>query len=151
MRLTHLITLIAIAAAPLTQAAVVTSAGLVNGSFETVSVPLTGLTPDNNYIITSAGNVPGWKTNASDNQIEVWESVASRSGSIAAVDGTHFAELNANMVATLFQDVGGYAAGTVLDWKVSHRGRAGTDLMRLTITDLGIVRDEIKIIARQAI
>ena len=93
--------------------------------------------PAENYIITDASNVPGWRTTAPDNQIEIWKSPGAN-GIASADEGDYFAELNANLVSTLFQDVNGIAAGSVIGWKLSHRGRTGVDMMSLTITDLGV-------------
>ena len=109
-------------------------AGLVNGSFEMLSVAM----PVENYIITDATNVPGWKTTAADNQIEVWQAPGPDELPTLADDGDRFAELNANLVSTLYQDVAGIQAGAIVGWQLSHRGREGEDSMRLTITDLGI-------------
>lgn len=108
-------------------------AGLVNGSFEALSVGM----PSESYIITDASNVPGWRTTAADNMIEVWESPGPDEAPTLADDGNRFAELNANLVSTLYQDVAGIQAGNIVGWQLSHRGREGEDSMGLTITDLG--------------
>ena len=42
-----------------------------------------------------------WSTTASDQQIEIW---GSGFGGVPAFSGNQFAELNANMVSTLFQN-----------------------------------------------
>jgi PEP-CTERM motif len=115
------------ALAPLAQA------GLINGSFESLAVAM----PVESYIITDASNVPGWKTTAADNQIEVWQAPGPDEEATLADDGDRFAELNANLVSTLYQDVTGINAGDIVGWQLSHRGREGADSMRLTITDLG--------------
>lgn len=54
-----------------------------------------------------------------------------------AYEGEQFAELNANQVSTLFQDVSGIAAGSIVGYQFAHRGRAGVHQMRFTLTDLG--------------
>ena len=51
--------------------------------------------------------------------------------------GANFAELNANYASTLYQDVNGLGDSQPINWHFAHRGRYGTDTMRLTITDLG--------------
>ncbi|GAA3646661.1 hypothetical protein GCM10022224_006830 [Nonomuraea antimicrobica] len=97
---------------------------LVNGSFETPAV--------NRYDwnIPDASTNPGvgWHTTASDRKLEFWNS----SSGVPAADGQQFAELNANEVSTLYQDVP-TVPGTVMTWSLYHRGRAGTDVMRVLI------------------
>ncbi len=110
----------------------VAHAGLVNGSFETPYVA--------NQSWDLFDNVTGWKTTASDNYIELWgngfDSLSG--GPVYAYDGRQFAEINATQFATLYQDVSGISAGSVVGFQFAHRGRSGVDSMRLTITDLGI-------------
>lgn len=104
-------------------------AGLVNGGFELPGLPPNGIT------ITDAGNVAGWSTTATDNQIEIWSTAFN---GVSAYQGNQFAELNANQVSTLYQDASGIAAGSSVGWQFAHRGRAGVDVMQLIITDLGL-------------
>lgn len=111
-------------------------AGLSNGSFETLLVPMPGGL-NGNFAIVDAAHVPGWKTTAADNKIEVWQSPGPRFFPIVADEGDRFAELNANLVSTLYQDVSSIEAGQIVGWKLSHRGRTGPDSMSLTLTDLG--------------
>lgn len=103
------------------------AAALINGGFE-------ANTNASNYQTWNDSVFSGWKTTASDHEIEIWKSgflgVSSYSG------GQH-AELNANEVSTLYQDVSGIAAGSNVRFAFAHRGRDGTDEMRLTITDFG--------------
>jgi hypothetical protein len=106
-------------------------AGLVNGGFEAPS--FTPGVPD--WTLFSEGVIPGWQTTATDNQIELW---SDSFNGVAAYEGTQFAELNANLVSTLYQDVSGIAAGSTIGFQFAHRGRQGVDTMRLTITDLGV-------------
>jgi hypothetical protein len=103
------------------------SAGLVNGGFEDFNVWGYGF---------YSGTIPqdGWATTAPDNLIEVWENGFL---GVPAYEGNSFAELNANYASTLYQHVGGIGAGTTVNWHFAHRGRDGTDTMRLTIRDLG--------------
>lgn len=108
-------------------------AGLVNGSFEQLSVPM----PAANYVITNQSNVPGWRTTATDGNIEIWQAPGPDPTATPAAQGNRFAELNATQTSTLFQDATGISAGSTVGWQLSHRGRFGTDTMRLTITDLG--------------
>lgn len=78
--------------------------------------------------------IPGWETTATDNMIEIW---LSGFLGVEAYEGDYLAELNANQVSTLYQDVTGIEAGSSIGFEFAHRGRRGTDTMRLTITDLG--------------
>jgi hypothetical protein len=102
-------------------------AGLINGGFEDPSSVTT-------YNILSAANVPGWETTATDNKIEIWQSGFS---GVAAYEGEQFAELNANMVASLYQDVSFDLNGDLLSWEFAHRGRSGVDTLTFSIIDLG--------------
>jgi hypothetical protein len=104
------------------------AAALVNGGFENPHYA-GGV----NFAIDTA--TAGWRTTASDHKIEYW---ANGALGVAAYEGTQFVELNANMVSTLYQDVSGIAAGSKIGFEFAHRGRAGVDTMRLTITDLGV-------------
>lgn len=103
------------------------AAALVNGGFENPA-----FASQLNYATDTA--TAGWRTTASDHQIEYW---GHSFQGVAAYEGTQFVELNANMVSTLYQDVSSIAAGSQIGFEFAHRGRAGTDTMRLTITDLG--------------
>ncbi|MEZ0070871.1 Ig-like domain-containing protein [Planotetraspora sp. GP83] len=98
---------------------------LVNGSFETPPVATV------DYTIPDASTNPGagWHTTASDHLLEFWRSGAS---GIPAADGQQFAELNANQVSTLYQDLP-TVPGTPMTWSLYHRGRLGTDVMRVLI------------------
>lgn len=100
-------------------------AGLINGGFEQ---------PD---LATSSGlppaNVPGWKT--TDTAIEIW---VNGFNGVPAAQGKQFVEINARINGTLFQDVSGITAGAQVGFTFLHRARVGTDVMALTITDLGI-------------
>ncbi|WP_433247951.1 Ig-like domain-containing protein [Streptosporangium sp. CA-135522] len=97
---------------------------LVNGSFETPVVRRI----DWNIPDASINPAVGWHTTASDHKLEFWNS----SSGIPAADGQQFAELNANQVSTLYQDVP-TVPGTQMTWSLYHRGRLGTDVMRVLI------------------
>lgn len=71
--------------------------------------------------------MPGWSTTAGDGQIEVW-----RVDTPTADTGNQHVELNANQVSTLFQDIA-TVPGQVLRWELAHRGRAGTDVIRVML------------------
>ncbi|MGV9771074.1 Ig-like domain-containing protein [Streptosporangium sp. NPDC003464] len=98
---------------------------LVNGSFETPPV----VAADWNIPDASTNPGVGWHTTATDNKLEFWRGGAS---GVPAADGQQFAELNANQVSTLYQDVP-TVPGTPMTWSLYHRGRLGTDVMRVLI------------------
>ncbi|MEV7969214.1 Ig-like domain-containing protein [Sphaerisporangium sp. NPDC088356] len=101
-----------------------TPVNLVNGSFEAPPVATI------DWSIPDASTNPsvGWHTTATDNKLEFWPSQAG----VPAADGRQFAELNANQVSTLYQDLP-TVPGTPMTWALSHRGRLGTDVMHVLI------------------
>ena len=109
---------------------------LQNGSFEKPMCENYG-----NYqpYITSDTQEIVWKTTASDNQIEIvnaspdkktsrwfgesYKSLSQKHHQVdAAAHGEQFAELNANAVGSLYQDVL-TAPGATLNWGLAHRAR----------------------------
>lgn len=74
-----------------------------------------------------------WNTTASDQQIEIW---GSGFGGVPAFSGNQFAELNANMVSTLFQNFSA-SLGSSVEINFAHRGRAGIDVMSVEIGPIG--------------
>ncbi|MFC7387326.1 Ig-like domain-containing protein [Sphaerisporangium rhizosphaerae] len=98
---------------------------LVNGSFEAPAVA----TVDWSIPDASTNPAAGWHTTATDNKLEFWRGSAA---GFPAADGQQFAELNANQVSTLYQDLP-TVPGTPMTWGVYHRGRLGTDVMRVLI------------------
>ena len=107
------------------------NAALINGGFEDYGVPAGTLAFP---LDADSGGIPGWRTTATDNAIEIW---GSGFNGVPAFEGVDFAELNGTQVSTLFQDVAGIPAAATIGFQFAHRGRAGVDTMRLTITDLG--------------
>ncbi|MFF4331430.1 hypothetical protein ACFYZT_33690 [Streptomyces sp. NPDC001591] len=101
---------------------------LANGSFEQPAVTDVEILPDASQT-QAAKRVPGWLTTASDHKIELWHSGFN---GVPAADGVQFAELNANEVSTLYQDLP-TTPGTKLYWRLYHRGRQGDDTMALDI------------------
>lgn len=103
---------------------------IVNGSFEQP-----GRTDKN---APQLDDVPGWSTTATDDKIEFGvntktDSAPQLSGNDKSIPhGKQFAELNANQVSTLYQNVS-TVGGHIYEWGLSHRGRAGTDTMALII------------------
>jgi hypothetical protein len=106
-------------------------AGLINGDFEQ-PVLGTGVETTLNFVTPPA--IPGWQTTASDQKIEVW---AHDFNGVPAYSGNQHVELNAFEVSTLYQDVPGIAASSIVGYQFAHRGRIGVDTMALTVTDLG--------------
>ncbi len=96
---------------------------LVNGGFEAPSIPsaTVGLLPE--------AQVPGWFTNDSQNVIELWSSGFQ---GVQPASGRQFAELNAYSASRLYQDVV-TSPGQTLTWTLKHRGRNGTDTMRVLL------------------
>ncbi|WP_204263164.1 T9SS type B sorting domain-containing protein [Spongiivirga citrea] len=97
---------------------------IINESFDIQNPPLA-----TRWRPYQESQIPGWLTTASDGRIEIW--VDGFLG-VPASDGTHLAELNANRPGALYQELC-LTPGTVLDWSVDHRGRAGTDVARVRI------------------
>ncbi|MCM2388279.1 isopeptide-forming domain-containing fimbrial protein [Streptomyces albipurpureus] len=101
---------------------------LANGSFEQPVVTGVEILPDASQTQASKW-VPGWLTTASDHRIELWHSGFQ---GVPAAHGAQFAELNANEVSTLYQDLP-TTPRTKLYWRLYHRGRQGDDTMALDI------------------
>lgn len=86
-----------------------------------------------------AETVPGWSTTATDQKIELGAQIgAACPGQLVYLsdksipDGKQIAELNADEVSTLYQNVS-TVDGHIYEWGLSHRGRMGTDTMALII------------------
>ena len=77
----------------------------------------------------SEDDVPGWKTTATDNKIEMW--VSGFQG-VPAQEGRQFFELNANQVAALYNTLC-LEPGSTIYWSVWHRGRKGVDVAEVRI------------------
>jgi hypothetical protein len=118
----HLIATLAMALSTAAQA------GLINGGFESPLVP-----GNPSYALFNPALVPGWKT--TDSAIEIWDSGFN---GVTSYEGVQHAEINAYVNGTLYQDVSGIGAGYQVGFQFAHRARVGTDVMRLTITDLGL-------------
>lgn len=103
---------------------------IVNGSFEDPA------RTDKNA--PQLDDVPGWSTTATDHLIEFGvntktDSAPQLSGNDKRIPhGNQFAELNADEVSTLYQNVS-TVGGHIYEWGLSHRGRMGTDTMALII------------------
>jgi hypothetical protein len=73
--------------------------------------------------------VVGWQTTGVNGIIEFWYN--GYSGAFANTGKSH-AELNADQVSALYQDID-TIPGMLLYWALAHRGRAGVDVMELRI------------------
>jgi len=102
------------------------SGDLIDGGFEGNDVYY-------GYGFVQGGVDTPWKTTAPDNLIEIWGEYMPT----PSYEGTRHAELNANYASTLYQDVNGLGDYQSINWHFAHRGRYGTDVMKLSITDLG--------------
>jgi hypothetical protein len=98
--------------------------GLTNPGFEEPHVE------EGTFVLVET--IPGWKT--TDTHFEIWGTGFKE---VPAHEGTQFAELNAYVSGTLFQDSTGIPRGSVLEFTFAHRGRSGDDTMMLSIGDLG--------------
>ena len=109
---------------------------LQNGSFES---PVNQKSFSQFYNYTQNTSSLWWKTTAADKMIELgsvkggfasgsWNAYHTREAS----DGVQFAELNANLVSSLYQTVA-TNPGSTLYWGLDHRGRMGLDTMQLWI------------------
>lgn len=80
--------------------------------------------PASSYLLINEASVPGWFTTATDNLIEYWSSGFL---GVPSFEGNQFAELNATQNSALYQNLC-LTPGSVIQWSVRHRGRAGTDV-----------------------
>lgn len=94
---------------------------LVNGGFEEPY--------RNAFGIISDATVPGWSTTAEDRMMEFWNDGFLNT---PAYLGDQFVELNANMIAALYQDMP-TTPGDQLMWGFAHRGRNGEESMHFEI------------------
>ncbi|MGL5078413.1 MAG: GEVED domain-containing protein, partial [Waterburya sp.] len=111
---------------------------MTNGSFESPALTTTPPTP---FQVFEAGKIAaynetdvlGWLSSA-DSYIELW-----RTGNflgVPAYEGEQFAEINAYVNGSLYQDVT-TTPGAVMTWQFAHRGREGMDTMNLKIGSPG--------------
>lgn len=117
-------------------------ADFINGGFEDQTPNVAPGT----FRFLPPGAVPGWTSTALEGVdtglpgiIEIWGTGLL---GVDAYEGENFAELNADTISTLYQEVDGIAAESIVGFEFAHRARGGTlptdvDVMRLTITDLG--------------
>lgn len=106
---------------------------LENGSFEDLLVSIPTST---GYIQTTANNVPGWNTTATDNKIEVWTAKAYNTyvsgGDTSGFVGLNMVELNATQDSSLYQDFE-TEPGQTIKVHFKHGGRQTTEHAALMI------------------
>ncbi len=134
----------------------VSAIALVNPSFESDSVTtlpvIAGGSTGNEqsapapraapgFVITNESNITGWRTTATDNGIELWQS-GFLGVTAAPNNGGQFAEVNGREDSSLFQNLTIAASGsaTPLYFNFWHRARENsgvqTNVVRLIITDV---------------
>lgn len=101
---------------------------LVNGSFEFPAIA------DSSFDRVPEDTVLGWRTSETTGNIEIWNAPFQ---GVPAYAGDQFAEINASQNAALYQDVNITEFG-VVNYGFAHRGRAGTDVMRVDIIYAGL-------------
>lgn len=114
-----------------------------NGSFETpvLTFPQFGSLTSGaiyQYSVGTSGLI--WKTTGYDKKIEIARNGTKDNSQLnywynnpdGANDGKQFAELNCEASGALYQDIL-TIPGEQLNWKLSHRGRNGTDTMYVVI------------------
>ena len=90
--------------------------------------------------------VPGWKTSASDKFIQIMNSDYKYNGmDINPPHGNQYAELNAEQVSALYQDVE-TTPGQTLYWRLAHKGGLGVDTMAVQIGSTNIPIEELPVI-----
>lgn len=109
---------------------------VVNGSFEEPDIVRQAdkITRQWGTLPTAAvlfeeSSVDGWYTSARDDQMEYWR---SGFGDVTAHHGRQFAEINANVTASLYQDIS-TVPGQIMVWSFAHRGRTGVDTIALKV------------------
>ncbi|MEO0848902.1 MAG: GEVED domain-containing protein, partial [Cyanobacteria bacterium J06648_1] len=80
-------------------------------------------------------DVPGWFVSGND-FIELWRNGNTASGGVPAYEDEQFAEINAYVDGSLYQDVI-TTPGSIITWQFAHRGRTGVDTMNLMIGSPG--------------
>lgn len=110
---------------------------LVNGSFEEPPARMPGDkgSPGSEHAwqYFQEHEVPGWKTTASDKFIQIMKSEFIYNGmEINPPHGNQYAELNAEQVSALYQDVE-TTPGQTIYWRLAHKGLLGVDTMAVQI------------------
>ncbi|MDY7224169.1 isopeptide-forming domain-containing fimbrial protein [Halalkalibacterium halodurans] len=122
---------------------------LINGSFEEPinNRPFPDPTaPKGIYSYFHEDEVPGWKTTASDQLIQI-ERYENGFTDISRAHGNQFAEINAAEVSTLYQDVE-TTPGQTIYWRLAHRGDSGIDTLQVRIGSSTIPIENLEVMER---
>ena len=115
----------------------------VNGSFEQGATTTT-------WTPVPEGNLPGWSTtdpvsglqpntiNLENGKGGCVDIISQGYIGVAPYQGTYYAELNSFVGAMLSQDPICILKNETFNWSLAHRGRDGTDVMRLVIDDVEV-------------
>ncbi|WP_366248851.1 isopeptide-forming domain-containing fimbrial protein [Terribacillus aidingensis] len=123
---------------------------LINGGFEEPTARNPGDTgspgAEHAWMYFYEDEVPGWETNASDDFIQIMNSEYPYNGTkVNPPDGDQYAELNANQVSALYQDVETNPGQTIY-WRLAHRGGLGEDTMAVQIGSAEIPAEDLPVI-----
>ncbi|TDY56213.1 LPXTG-motif cell wall-anchored protein/uncharacterized repeat protein (TIGR01451 family)/fimbrial isopeptide formation D2 family protein [Bacillus subtilis] len=115
---------------------------LINGSFEEPTARMPGDTgspgSEQAWQYFKEDEVPGWKTSASDKFIQIMKNEFIYNGyKINPPNGNQYAELNAEQVSALYQDVETIPGQTIY-WRLAHKGLLGVDTMSVQIGSTNI-------------
>lgn len=120
---------------------------LQNGSFEYPDTQLLNYGAAGGFVPDGTTSL-NWHTTGKDKQLEIVYAPYARDASGYNIsdgsvpDGNQCAELNAQAAGTLYQDIMS-TPNTQLYWKLSHRGRQGSDTMYLLVAPTKLVENTI--------
>ena len=109
---------------------------LTNGGFELPALPAGTFSFIEN--VPLGPGVPGWTAVNASNKIELLTSGSINNVGIPiyAFEGNQFIEvLGQESAGSVTQPLNGLASGSRLFYSFAHRGRVGTDIIRLSVTD----------------
>ena len=108
------------------------SIGNINSDFEVPDITQPPYNT-NNFTFLDQTEVPGWSTTAGDGVMELWRDGFN---GVPAYSGDQFAEILANSIGALYFDLS-TVPSSLLNWTFAHRGRGGTDNIRVSIGAVG--------------
>ncbi|MFK7954121.1 MAG: hypothetical protein AB8B73_14830, partial [Ekhidna sp.] len=108
------------------------SIGNINSDFEQPDISEAPYNRSTFRIIDQT-EISGWSTTAGDGAIELWNSGFQ---GVPAYSGGQFAEILANQIGALYFDLS-TVPNSLLEWTFAHRGRSGTDNIRVSIGAVG--------------
>jgi len=101
---------------------------LCNGGFETSS-PQIGTVS-----LLNESQIPCWHTTSSDGKMEIWGPLSGVAG--YGSGSQQFLEINATEYCTVYQNIV-VTPGSIITISFAHRGRAGTDVMKVEAGPVG--------------